>query len=183
MERLSSQRREKAERLRREDARLRSIGAGLLLERFFPGRSVVISPEGKPEVPGERCLSLSHSGDLAVLALADRPVGVDVERIRPVPDALAGRVLTEEERTWRGGSEDAFFFLWTRKEAALKCLGTGVDRPLASFSVLPEDRPQLDGQTIELCTVRYDDYLLSAAVSGGDAAFEPREIPWQELLD
>ena len=182
LSRLSPDRREKALRLRQEGPRLRSVGAGLLLARFFPGRDVLIAPGGKPYIPGERCFNLSHSGELAVIALADGPVGADVQRLGAASDALRHRVLTREEQRWTSGQgEEGFFFLWTRKEASLKCLGTGVDREMASFDVR-SDAVTLDGHAMQLHTVRYGNYMLSAAALGASAAFTPRELTLDELL-
>ena len=97
LRRLAPERREKAARLRREEARRQSVGAGLLLAHFFPGRRPQSGPGGKPYIPGERCFSLSHSGAMIVIALGDVPVGVDIERAAPVPEALRRRVLSPSE--------------------------------------------------------------------------------------
>ena len=176
LERLSPGRRDKALRLRRDLPRLQSIGAGLLLARFFPGRDPLAGPNGKPFFPGGREFSLSHSGDLAVIALAEVPVGADVQQVRPVTDAVLRRVLSPAER--EGGD---FFALWTRKEAVLKCLGTGLDRELRSLDVL-EDTVAQDGATLFLHTERYKDCMISAAASGVPAVFTPRELTADELL-
>ncbi|MGW7077323.1 4'-phosphopantetheinyl transferase family protein [Streptomyces sp. NPDC054866] len=83
---------------------------------------------GKPVVAGveQPHFSLSHSGEMALLALAPRPVGVDVELARASLDVmrLARRFFPEEERELveRGG-HDAFTRLWTRKEACVKAAG------------------------------------------------------------
>jgi len=68
--------------------------------------------------------SLSHAGGLAVVAVSDRTVGLDVE------DATAGEqplapALTERERTTCLTYAD-FARLWTRKEAVLKAAGKGL---------------------------------------------------------
>lgn len=70
---------------------------------------------GKPLVEGGH-FSVSHSGSVVACAVSDVPIGIDVERIRPVPPRL-GRALGE----WQ--SEADFWQLWTRREAALKCRG------------------------------------------------------------
>lgn len=182
MARLSAQRRARAERLRREEARRQSVGAGLLLAFFYPGRETVLLERGKPAVPGAREFSLSHNGELAVIARADVPVGADVQRLGRVSEALRRRVLTPEEqrRTAQLGEEE-FFRLWTRKEAALKCLGIGLDRPPASFDVC-SGRVTLDGCELGLYTVRFGEYMLSAAALGETAEFTPRELTLDELL-
>ncbi|MCM1545475.1 MAG: 4'-phosphopantetheinyl transferase superfamily protein [Clostridiales bacterium] len=83
--------------------------------------------------------NLSHSGDLTVVALADSEVGVDVQQVKPVDMRLAKRFFTDAE--WRqtedagDGAAELFYRFWTVKEAYLKALGTGLNRPLNSFSV------------------------------------------------
>ena len=176
--RLSPRRREKARRLRRGPSRLLSIGAGLLIARFFPGKEPLIAPGGKPYIPGGPEFSLSHSGTLAVIALADVPVGADAEKDRPVGEAVRLRALTGAERA---DSRD-FLFFWTRKEAALKCLGTGVDRALDSLDVRA-DSAELDGRTFFLHTARFGSYYLSSAADGRPADFAPRELTLDQLLE
>ena len=176
--RLSPGRREKAQRLRRGPSRLLSLGAGLLIARFFPGKEPLIASGGKPYIPGGPEFSLSHSGTLAVIALADVPVGADAEKDRPVGEAVRLRALTGAERA---DSRD-FLFFWTRKEAALKCLGTGVDRAPGSLDVRA-DSAELDGRTIFLHTARYGSYYLSSAADGRPADFALRELTLDQLLE
>ncbi|MER6526877.1 hypothetical protein [Streptomyces sp. NPDC001508] len=48
------------------------------------------APHGRPAVAGGRAhFSLAHSGGLCLIALADTPVGVDMERV-PSPSAATG---------------------------------------------------------------------------------------------
>ena len=179
---LSPLRREKALRRRSETPRLQSVGAGLLLRRFFGPEDPAVLPGGKPYYPGKQPFSLTHSGELAAIALAESDVGLDAQAVAPVSEAVKRRVLDERELAWlREQGPEGFAFLWTRKEAALKCLGTGVDRPLASVNVLPGGPLQLDGRALELHSVRFENYMLSAA-SEKDAVFTPRVLTAEELL-
>lgn len=80
--------------------------------------------------------SLSHSGGVALLGIADRVIGVDVQRL-PGASAveLCGSRLHPAERAEllaRPPDERPAHFarLWARKEAYLKGLGTGLRRPL-----------------------------------------------------
>jgi 4'-phosphopantetheinyl transferase EntD len=179
---LSPMRREKAMRRRPEAPRLQSVGAGLLLRCFFGPEDPLEAPGGKPFFPGKRPFSLTHSGGLAAVALGERSLGLDAERIAPVSGPVARRTLSPEELDWlsRQGPE-GFAFLWTRKEAVLKCLGTGVDRPLSSFSVLPGEAVSLEGEGLALHSVKLDEYMLSAACEK-DAVFTPRVLTAEELL-
>lgn len=89
-------------------------------------------PHGRPATGGGVHFSLSHTRGVALLAFADVPVGVDVERV-PEPRVvteIAGQLhpaeaaelaaLPQEERP------AAFARVWTRKEAYLKGEGTGL---------------------------------------------------------
>jgi 4'-phosphopantetheinyl transferase len=95
------------------------------------------SGHGKPRLAGrsELDFSLSHSGGLVLIAVArGRRVGADVERVRARTDVLAiarGSLTARERRTIEAPDTDearraAFFSCWTRKEAYLKGLGTGL---------------------------------------------------------
>ncbi len=105
-------------------------------------------PFGKPMLSGEWQdtqleFNLSHSKGLAVLALAGgRRVGVDIEAVRPIRemDGLVMRFFStnEQEAFLKVPIERrpaAFFRTWTRKEAYIKAIGTGLSTPLDSFDV------------------------------------------------
>lgn len=94
--------------------------------------------------------NLSHSGDLAVLALCrDGPVGIDLElRDRNIdPFRLAPNVLVASERRAldRCPPEDAsalFLSIWTAKEARMKLTGEGMALdPRAIELTLERGRP------------------------------------------
>lgn len=99
----------------------------LAAEREWGLRALLPMARGereKPFFPGHPalCFNLSHSRGAAVCALWDQPVGVDVERLRAAPKHLAG-----------GMGDEAFFRLWTAREATIKREGRGVEallRPL-----------------------------------------------------
>jgi 4'-phosphopantetheinyl transferase len=117
-------------------ARYVGVGARSLQLDADPGGKPVIAGDRR----GERTLhfNVSHSGDVAVYALATDPVGVDVELMRgadtarrrdhvalarrafgvPVAERLAGLEEDTQERE--------FLRLWTRHEAALKLAGRGI---------------------------------------------------------
>lgn len=176
---LSPERRDKALQIKNENARLRSLAAGLLLRRFVGNAPLSYGPAGKPYVPGGRSFSLSHSGEFAVIALDDEEVGVDIEPPRAPAPALLRRALTEEERNWVNGDASRFAWLWTRKEAALKRAGCGLGAPLREIEVLGEGPCEVRGTYCKLYSLLLDGYWISAA---GDApAFTPRRLDWEVL--
>ncbi len=103
-----------------------------------------VGPQGKPRLRGGPEFNLSHSENLVLLAIGgDQPVGVDVERVRFIPDSIniAKHYFTkmEYEALHRLSSKEqteTFFCYWTRKEACLKAGGYGLDLPLDSFEVM-----------------------------------------------
>lgn len=118
---------------------------------------------GKPHLDdtmGERIrFNLSGSEGVGVLAVGrGHDLGVDIERVRPFPNALpiADRLFTDQEHRDLGALprkqlDAAFFSLWTRKEAVVKCLGRGLTFPLDSFSLSgwPDGAEHLVLQTTE----------------------------------
>ncbi len=97
-------------------------------------------PKGKPHITAPETdlrFNLSHSGKLAMLAvLRGREVGLDLEQVRPRRglEAIANRMfdrhaamlireLPEQERLHR------FHLEWTRLEAGVKALGSGLFNP------------------------------------------------------
>ena len=100
---------------------------------------------GKPYFPDhpDICFNLSHSHGAAVCALHCKPVGADVEKLRPAPRRLAA-----------GMDDKAFFRLWTAREATIKREGQGVARLLRPFDPDPlcqtlEDL--LEGYIVTVC--------------------------------
>ena len=114
---------------------------------------------GKPLLAGNAggrlYFNLAHSHGLALLAVTRvAALGVDVERVRPFPNALgiAERFFSAGEiaafRTLPTDERDAAFFrLWTRKEAWLKATGDGIAESLSKIEVafLPDEPPGLRG--------------------------------------
>ncbi len=81
----------------------------------------------------ERFFSLSHSGDRALVTCAFAPIGVDLEARAAMQDAdaLAARVLSEDELScYRGARDEArtalLIWAWVAKEAYLKARGVGL---------------------------------------------------------
>jgi 4'-phosphopantetheinyl transferase len=128
-------------------ARLRQfLGARLGISASAVGFSY--GPYGKPQLSPQFAsaklrFNLSHSRDIAIYGFSvGREIGVDVEALRPMPDAddIAARFFSRAEYLAFGrlAAKDrptAFFNCWTRKEALVKALGGGLHLPLQDFDV------------------------------------------------
>ena len=147
---LGEEKRRRVDRFRRPADKRRTVAADMLARRAIAARCGVppeqirffLEKRGKPyaaDLPVH--FNLSHSGDLAVCAVDDRPVGIDVEKIRPVDLKVARRIAGEEDlcrlfgrppnaedfiRTEDGELLVRFFELWTAKEAVGKRTGHGL---------------------------------------------------------
>ena len=86
-------------------------------------------PQGKPYLPGGPEFNISHSRGHVAVAFSDRPVGLDIELVRPYLEKLPERIFSPEELAWfrgRSCTKADFFTLWTLKESYYKFLGTGL---------------------------------------------------------
>ena len=116
-ERLRPERRERVDRMRFENGKLLSLGAGVVMDHAlsFAGcgdREIVITPEGKPTVEG-CCFNLSHSGEVAICAVSDREVGIDIERPRELSDGVIRKAFTSAEIQAVGDNYSQYILMWT----------------------------------------------------------------------
>lgn len=165
---LSERRIEKVERLKNTRSKAQSIGAELLLgyavRRETGARGIVkwdTDENGKPYLTehSDLCISLSHSGNYAVCALHDKPVGVDIQLCRDFDINIAKRFFTSEEFQYienRKNASDAFFEIWTKKESLAKTVGKGISIGFGGFSVLG------DGTEYENTLYRFKEYSVSS---------------------
>lgn len=104
----------------------RAAIASLISENFGPDAKLDHRPDGSPtiNIPGIE-ISISHCRTCAVIAVADRPVGVDVETDRAQLARVAPRVLSPDELRCYA---DCLVKAWTLKEALYKAaLTPGLD--------------------------------------------------------
>jgi len=98
------------------------------------------SSTGKPFVEGIH-FNISHSGTLVVVGFSQKEIGVDVEHIKSVDISGLIDYLHEDEKKYVELSTDkteAFYHVWTRKEAYLKLKGEGIVNGLNHENCLPK---------------------------------------------
>lgn len=151
---LSPYRQQKIAILKHEKDKARSLGAGAALDHALETyglkeRSIEyeFGEWGKPFLKYHPNIyfSLSHSGDYAICSIGDRPMGNDIERIKPGRLKVADRFFAKEELDWMYAVQDEeevtrrMFRIWTMKESFLKATGKGISLPLGDFSVLMDE--------------------------------------------
>lgn len=147
---MSEDKQQRVNRFRFVDDKKRTV-AGEMLARKAISEWCRVTPEiitfgikehGKPYVKDLAVeFNISHSGEMVVCAVNDKPIGIDIEQIRPINLTIAKRICTDEELLYLFGHQPTdkdftyttdmeiltrFFELWTAKEAYGKCIGEGI---------------------------------------------------------
>lgn len=132
-----------------QDAQLSLLGKVLLqygLRTFYNITDVEtgILPNKKPYLIGQNLhFNISHSKDLVACAIAEYPLGIDLEFNDPEVSYFDfTSQMTSNEIREIYDSEDrakAFFAWWTRKEAVIKAHGAGMMLSLDSFEVIHDE--------------------------------------------
>jgi len=120
---------------------------------------IAYGPYGKPYLrdwPNVH-FNISHSGQYVACAVANRPVGIDVQVIGAYRPDVAARVCTGKELARLRASDDPAIELarlWTQKEASLKMLGSGITGNI---------REVLTGDEAQIKTIILPNAVLSVA--------------------
>lgn len=181
---LTEERRNKASRLLKDEDKMLSALSGAMLGKVFGNNEPLLYNEhGKPYFEHGKRFSLSHSKNLAVLAVSDFEIGVDAETPKSVNESVMCRCFTEEEINFVSGSPENFARIWTLKEAAVKLLGKGITFPLKSFSVLPFDGERTVGGTkMSFFTTIIMGVPVSVAFDPREKEFEIKEFEPEEII-
>ncbi|EQB86584.1 hypothetical protein M918_13340 [Clostridium sp. BL8] len=85
--------------------------------------------------------NISHSGEYVLCAVDDKPIGIDVEEVKPIEcEEIAKNFFETKEFEYIINQDlkfqlDRFYEIWTLKESYIKCCGQGLSIPLKSFSI------------------------------------------------
>lgn len=92
---------------------------------------IAVTEHGKPFFPAhpEVHFNLSHTSGAVLVGLSDQPIGVDIEKVRPVSQRAMQRIA-------KAATAEEFFQSWVRREARAKRSGTGISTMMRSESPL-----------------------------------------------
>lgn len=152
--------------------------------------SIKTTEGGKPYIEGFRHFSISHTGSIWAVLIDGRECGLDIQLAKKCDIcAIARRVYHPEETAMVEGlaadsqsaAQDAFFRVWTRREALVKALGLSV-----FDAVLPKvtgDSVVIDGREFGLSDIRFPGMpqLYAAACVEGCEASELKDIRFIKL--
>ena len=141
--------------LTKED-KLRMLASRILLDnllkKFFNQKYSVSklqkNEKGKPFIHGLRGLSISHSGDYAVVSISENTgVGIDIQKVGNFPEKDIHSILNQDEKLVYQSITDEdkqqwFFNLWSKKEAFLKAIGEGLAIEMKEITLM-EDKNEI----------------------------------------
>ncbi len=173
---MRKEKQHRVDRFRFQDDKKRTV-AGEMLARKAISEKCNVKPEeivfatekqGKPFAEGISIhFNISHSEDFVVCAVSDTPVGIDIEKIRPVNLKTAKKFCNEDELLYIFGympaEEDLtettdidlltrFFEIWTKKEAYGKCIGEGLCFETPENNHKFDVFYDIDGYIVTLCS-------------------------------
>ena len=164
------------------------LGSNLLLNDILENNyfldpkeiEYIYNESGKPYLKDKNLyFSLSHSNGIIALTVSKEEVGLDIELIKPVKDALAKRIMTTEEyniyNTLDKNKKITYFYeVWTSKEAYVKKLGT-------SITLTPSNIEIDEDILIKRINIDNNEYML-AVTNSISITIDERFIP-KELLE
>ncbi len=125
------------------------------------------TPSGKPYIKnGVLHFNISYSEEIYIIAISNHEVGVDVEKVSVSVnvDLIVKKYFSEEEKKYMNVGKNKylrirrFYELWTRREAFVKYLGTGITN---DFKFLDLSK-KIKGLNIE--SFFYGNYVISICV-------------------
>jgi len=133
-------------------------------EKLLWASQVCIGEHGKPYLQNSSdiFLNLSHSGDYVLCGIADRQIGVDIQK-RHDKDVSG---VKEKIHNAQDKEED-FFLLFSAKEAFCKCTGEGLQRDLSHIAVDCEKgtvKDTVTGDAGRLFTGTHEGYVETAVI-------------------
>lgn len=152
-------------------------------ETLTPKKNVLIGKTklGKPIIKKPNNLnldiSISHSGSYLVIGICnDGKIGVDIELLKDFDFGVFRNCLSVSEEVYiNSGMKitqrlENFYEIWTRKEAYLKALGIGLQKPLPITQFYPDHlKPRAetthDNQLYYLSTLKEDKFILSVCTT------------------
>ena len=188
---LPSDIQQKIRRYRRwQDAHACLFGKLLLIEglrRLGLGGAALLhqlqyTSYGRPFLAGVADFNISHSGEYVVCALSIHyRLGIDIEKIQPIHLSDFRGQMTDMEWDTVSKADDplqAFYYYWTRKEAAIKAHGHGLSLPLKEV-VIGEGQVVMEGKGWPLYEVELAGGYVCHLVA--DGRVEEEEIRVEEV--
>ena len=174
-------RKRKIDAFKPERSKLQCLGAGILMGRAMAdiglgSYEIEQDKHEKPHIKGRRDIffNISHSGDMVILGISDREIGVDIEKIKNFKDNLVNYVFSEGDKALAkelmngdGDPNKVYTRLWTIKESIMKHNGKGIAMEPKSISLrlvngkIKASVAGYDCEALNLIPKEIDDYQIT----------------------
>lgn len=131
-------------------------------EKLLWASQVCIGGHGKPYLQNSSDIffNLSHSGEYVLCGMADRQIGVDIQKRHDKDvSGVKEKIHNAQDR------EEDFFLLFSAKEAFCKCTGEGLQRDLSHIAVDAAKNTVMDTATGETGRL-FTDFTTESEIQG-----------------
>ncbi len=174
-------RKRKIDALKPHRSKLLSLGAGMLLDKAmkdcgFDDYEIELMENEKPHIKGrgDVFFNISHSGEMVVLGISDKEIGVDVEKVKHFKESLINYVfmpqdqdLAKELMISESDMDKVYTRLWTVKESIMKYSGMGISLSPKNILLRLENgkikasSAACDCEALNLLPYEIDDYQIT----------------------
>lgn len=105
--------------------------------------------------------NLSYSGKYGILAISERNIGVDIEKIKKFKYKKICNSLFSKKEIRYCSNIYKFYTLWTLKEAYIKFIGHGINEIRKITFEVNDDKLYNNKKNIEFFSLKYQDYIIS----------------------
>ena len=156
---------ESFERFKFENVKKEKMASALLKNKYIG--EYHLNEYGKP-VSDKTFFNISHTDGYIVLVMDQVPVGIDIEKIKPVEDDLKEFVSNEEEKLYIH-DDQSFFEVWTNKEALVKANGKGINKKPNTIPGLPINGKRVyENKTFFNKTIKHKDLIITVSRESSD---------------
>jgi phosphopantetheinyl transferase len=112
------------EKMKTEIHRKQFLSKNILLRRLQIDKQISYRENGKPELPENKYISITHSKNYVAIALANQPVGIDMELAQPKLITVAPKFIhMKEQKIIDVKNQTQLLYFWTAKESIYKLIG------------------------------------------------------------
>ena len=160
---LSHERKNYVSSLKNQSAKKQTVAAEMLIKTALKDDTALIlrDESGKPYIKNRDIyISISHSYNYAVCAIDDKPIGIDIEKIRDINLKTAKKFCSSKELLYINevNSISRFFEIWTAKEATYKLLN-GKIKKFKDIDVLNRKRQYFNFDNYTVCVTALEDNM------------------------
>lgn len=167
---MSLQRQNKIKSYSFNDDKLRSLGAGILIDYglniYGLSRNqinIVYNKMGKSYIEGKDLyFNISHSDQFVACAFSNEDVGIDLQKVHKVSDSFVNKVCTKKEIDQiLNDRENQIIRLWTFKESYLKMTGEGIARDFSKIEIDLKNKRSFNHKELFFQEYQLENYYLT----------------------